>query len=103
MQFQEEQDYTKRFDAGLWLKLLKYARPFYGHLAAIALTMLICAGMDVVFPLLTKEQQAILGTKYVPEFWGKHDDERDIVRFCTSWATNPENVEQLCHDIANML
>ncbi|MBE5767372.1 MAG: ABC transporter ATP-binding protein [Clostridiales bacterium] len=55
MQFQEEQDYTKRFDAGLWLKLLKYARPFYGHLAAVAVTMLICAGMDVVFPLLTKE------------------------------------------------
>ena len=40
MQFQEEQDYTKRFDVGLWVKLVKIARPFYRHLIAIAVTML---------------------------------------------------------------
>ena len=65
--------------------------------------MWIDSPTNMQFPLLTKEQQAILGTKYVSEFWGKYDYERDIVRFCTSWATRPENVEQLCNDIANML
>jgi len=55
VQFQEEQDYTKRFDAGLWAKLLRYAKPFYPHLIAVGVTMLVCAAMDVVFPLLTRE------------------------------------------------
>lgn len=50
MQFQEEQDYTKRFDAGIWVHLLKYAKPFYKHLSVVAAMMLVCAGMDVVFP-----------------------------------------------------
>ena len=39
MQFQEEQDYTKRFDAGLWVKLVRYARPFYKHLIKIAIAI----------------------------------------------------------------
>ncbi len=55
MQFQEEQDYNKRFDAGLWVKLVHYARPFYKHLITIAIAMLACAGGDVIFPLLTRE------------------------------------------------
>lgn len=54
MQFQEEQDYTKRFDAGLWKRLLGYAQPFYRHLVGVALTMLLCAGFDVLFPMLTR-------------------------------------------------
>ncbi len=55
MQFQEEQDYDKRFDAGVWIKLVRYSRPFYKHLIVISVAMLICAGGDVIFPLLTKE------------------------------------------------
>ncbi len=55
MQYQEEQDYTKRFDLGVWKRLLVYAKPFYRHLIAITFTMLLCAGFDVIFPLLTRE------------------------------------------------
>ena len=55
------------------------------------------------FPVLTKEQQEILGSKYVPEFWGKYDDTHDVVRFCTSWATKEENVDALCKDIEELL
>jgi len=55
MQYQEEQDYTKRFDLGVWRRLLVYAKPFYRHLIAITATMLLCAAFDVIFPLLTRE------------------------------------------------
>ena len=56
MQYQEEQDYTKRFDASLWRKLATvYARPFWKHLIAVAACMLCCSALDVVFPLLTRE------------------------------------------------
>lgn len=58
---------------------------------------------NMQFPILTKQQQALLGKKYIPEFWGTYDAERDIVRFCTSWATREDNVEALCHDIEEML
>ena len=55
MQFQEEQDYNKRFDASLWKKLLIYAKPFHKHLVFICLLMLVSAYLDVQVPLLTKE------------------------------------------------
>ena len=53
MQFQEEQDYTKKLDLGLWRRLLKYARPYYGLLLALAGTMVLNAVGDVLFPMLT--------------------------------------------------
>ncbi len=55
MQYYEEQDYTKQFDLSLWRRLLRYAKPYYPHLLGIALTMVICAAIDVVFPLMTRE------------------------------------------------
>ena len=55
MNYWEEEDYTRRLDLGLWKRLLRYARPYYGHLVLIALTMLVCAAIDVIFPLLTRE------------------------------------------------
>ncbi len=54
MQFQEEQEYTKRFDAGLWKRLLYYARPFYKYLIGLSLCMMCSAGMDTVFPLMNR-------------------------------------------------
>ena len=65
--------------------------------------MWIDSHTNMQFPLLTKEQQAVLGEKFVPEFWGKYDGERDIVRFCTSWATKQENVDALCDYISKTL
>ncbi len=55
MQYQEEQDYTKRFDIGIWKKLIRYARPYYKHLIAIIFIMILCALCDVMFPLLNRE------------------------------------------------
>ena len=47
--FQEE-DYTRRFDPGLWKKLLKLARPFHRNLWVIVMTMVLSAGVDVALP-----------------------------------------------------
>jgi len=55
MQQQQEKDYTKRFDPGLWWRLIRYLKPYHKHLIGIALTMLISAACDTVFPLLTRE------------------------------------------------
>ena len=46
------------------------------------------------FPVLTKEQYDTLSKDFVFSDWGRKDD-KYIVRFCTSWATDEENVEKL--------
>lgn len=65
--------------------------------------MWIDSPTNMQFPVLTKEQQEILMKKYVPEYWCKYDETRDVVRFCTSWATKSEAVDELCKDIEELL
>ena len=64
--------------------------------------MWISSVTNMQFPALTKNEQLKLSKKYLFEVWGRFDDERDIVRFCTSWATRDEAVDALCNDIMNM-
>ncbi len=54
MQFQEEEDYTKRFDLALWKRVLVIAKNYRGKLGLICLFMAGCAGADVVYPLITR-------------------------------------------------
>ena len=51
------------------------------------------------FPILTRRQREALAEKYVFSHWGDLDEDRAVVRFCTSWATAPQVVDELCRDI----
>ena len=51
------------------------------------------------FPILPDSLIEKLIEKYVFEFWEKVSDAESAVRFCTSWATKPEVVEELIRDI----
>ena len=51
------------------------------------------------FPILPDSHIEKLKEKYVFEFWEKVSDAESAVRFCTSWATKPEVVEELIRDI----
>ncbi len=55
MQQIQEQDYTKKLDAGLWRRLIKYMKPYHKYLFAIMATMAVSALCDTLFPLLTRE------------------------------------------------
>ncbi|AOT69063.1 ABC transporter ATP-binding protein [Geosporobacter ferrireducens] len=50
----KEQEFTKQFDMQLWKRLLAYAKPYKKHLMLLALIMMAVAGVDVIFPLMTK-------------------------------------------------
>ena len=52
MQSFQEEDYTKRFDASLWIKLLKIAKPFHKNLWCIVLMMAVSAMIDVALPMM---------------------------------------------------
>ena len=51
------------------------------------------------FPILPDEHLKKLEEKYSFGFWERMDDSHCAVRFCTSWATKEEAVEELIRDI----
>lgn len=51
------------------------------------------------FPVLPNAWLDRLAGKYAWCFWEKAGPDQSVVRFCTSWATKPEHVEQLVRDI----
>lgn len=43
-----------------------------------------------------------LEKKYKFEFWEKYDENKNVVRFVTSWATKQENVEEFLRDLKSL-
>jgi ATP-binding cassette subfamily B protein len=50
----KEEEYQKRFDWGLWRKLLRFLKPYRKHMLGLSVTVLVLAGIDTIFPLMTK-------------------------------------------------
>lgn len=48
-----------------------------------------------IFPVLPKTVLANISQSFGYAFWQNYDAENDVVRFCTSWATPPEQVDAL--------
>lgn len=53
MSVQQEQEYSKKFDFGLWRKLFKYMIPYKKQMIGLGFVMIGVAGIDVLFPLMT--------------------------------------------------
>lgn len=50
----QEQEYNKRLDFALWLKLLSYVKPYKKYVIRLCIIMTGVGGIDVIFPLMTK-------------------------------------------------
>lgn len=59
------------------------------------LTMYNNSPTNQQFVILSPAQQAALKDTFLFEHYAKAEDGRDIIRFCTSWATNDEEVDAL--------
>ena len=55
-----------------------------------------------LFPIVTGEQMKKLAEKYSFSVIKPLPDGRTVVRFCTSWATRPEDIDELCKDIERL-
>lgn len=55
-----------------------------------------------LFPVLTEEQIKRLSEKYSFSHIKELPDGREVIRFCTSWATAPETVAELIGDIERL-
>ena len=51
----QEQEYNKRFNFGIWLKLLRYVKSYRKLMCVLGFVMVGVAGIDVIFPLMTKK------------------------------------------------
>lgn len=58
-------------------------------------SMLVDSYTNQQFPILSNEKAAQLSEKYAFSDWGKVDKDHRAVRFCTSWATKEEQVDEL--------
>lgn len=56
-------------------------------------------GTNQVFPVLPQAKLKQLEAKYSFQNWGPAKDGKQVVRFCTSWATRAEDVCELAEDI----
>lgn len=54
------------------------------------------------FPIIPNAQLKVLEKRYAFSFWKQTDKDHSAVRFCTSWATKEEDVEQLLEDIRSL-
>lgn len=50
----QEKEYNKNFDWSLWKKLFRYTKPYKGKMIILAFFMLGLAGVDLIFPLMSK-------------------------------------------------
>ena len=55
--------------------------------------------MGLEFPILPDAHLDVLKKKYSYSYMERVDAEHSAVRFCTSWCTRPEHVDELIADI----
>ena len=55
------------------------------------------------FSIFTEEETKILNREFLFERFGTTEDGKNVLRFCTSWATKEENVEHLISTVKAML
>ena len=55
------------------------------------------------FPVFTEEQTEALSREFLFERNGKTEDNKNVIRFCTSWATKEVHVEHLINTVKVLL
>ena len=91
------------FEDGLYFELGKHADTLAARIrdafAQKGFPFLAPSATNQQFPILPHALCDKLAEKYEFEVWEPVDDGHSAVRFCTSWATRPEDVDALVQDI----
>ena len=87
------------FTDGLYEKIgahaVRLARRIREALLKKGYELYIDSPTNQIFPIVTKEKAKALEEQVQYSFMEELDDGRLVIRFCTSWATRPEDVEEL--------
>lgn len=86
------------FTDGLYFKISRHAMECAEKIKKAftekGIELLYNSPTNQLFPLLTDEQMKKLEKNFSFSFWGRFND-RNAVRFCTSWATQKSDVDTL--------
>lgn len=91
------------FEDGLYYEVAEHADTLAMQIRrafeAKGIKMLFDSKTNQQFPILPNAVMDKLAEKYAFSFWCKVGDDHTAVRFCTSWATQEDNVAELLADI----
>lgn len=92
------------FSDGLYLTLAHHANSMAARLAegisALGYSFAADVCTNQIFPILPKTILVKLENDFVFSFQAKSDDFHDVIRLCTSWATDPAMVEEFLNKLA---
>ena len=90
----------------LWLQTARHANELAQRLAAALTAMGVplyaASPTTQVFPIFTNAQVEALRQDFSFEFIARVDDNHSAIRFVTSWATRPEDVETLLEAVRSL-
>lgn len=91
----------------LWLETARHANAQAQHLAAalsaMGVQLYANSPTNQVFPVFTDAQVEVLRQNFSFEFIAKADETHTAIRFVTSWATQPDDVETLLEAVRAIL
>lgn len=95
------------FEDGLYLEISQHAVDMamliHDSLVDQGIRFLYDSPTNQQFPILPDDLLQDLRSRYSFTFWEKLSDTHSVVRFCTSWATQRDNVDSLIRDISHAL
>lgn len=90
----------------LWLQTARHANELAQRLAAALTAMGVplyaASPTNQVFPIFTNAQVETLRQDFSFEFIARVDENHSAIRFVTSWATRPEDVETLLEAVRSL-
>ena len=90
----------------LWLQTARHANELAQRLAAALTAMGVplyaASPTNQVFPIFTNAQVEALRQNFSFEFIARVDENHSAIRFVTSWATSPEDVETLLEAVRSL-
>lgn len=90
----------------LWLQTARHANELAQRLAAALTAMGVplyaASPTNQVFPIFTNAQVEALRQNFSFEFIARVDENHSAIRFVTSWATRPEDVETLLEAVRSL-
>lgn len=91
------------FENNLYMEVAEYADRLADRLREAFVnagySFLVENQTNQIFPIMPDEKLAELKEKYSFSYQQRIDESHSAVRFCTSWATKEEDVEQLIRDL----
>ncbi|MBQ3131118.1 MAG: aminotransferase class I/II-fold pyridoxal phosphate-dependent enzyme [Clostridia bacterium] len=95
--------FLELFRDGAYFKLAEHADRLADDIrkafADKGYSFLVQSGTNQIFVIVPNEAMEKLNKKYVSSNNGPYDENHTVLRFCTSWATNPADVQELIEDI----